>query len=588
MPTLELHFPGGRYHATPWGHHVNEGLIEWPPSPWRLLRALIACGFSGLQWAEVPPPARRLIGKLAGVLPSFRLPEASAAHSRHFMPVGGLNNGREQTTLVFDTWAAIGDGVMLVHWPCDLDDEEAVLLGRLATSLGYLGRSESWVEAELVADDGIREGHLNSFPAGGAYPGPKYEQVALMAAIPPEAYQEWHRQTTTPIVEGITLPESARKPTTKQLEKLQSQRTQAVAAYPPDLLACLTKDTAWWKGHGWSRPPGSHQVLYWRRSDSLQIGVLRDSRPRTSGSVTTMLLSLTTASGNRAALPPLTRTLPQAELFHRAVVDELGQGRRVHCPELTGKDELGRPFHDHHRHAHTVPLDLDGDGHLDHIVIVAEMGLGDAAQRAIRTLRRTRAKGRRRGDPGRVGRPRRPGNAPAGAAPIEPPRRIIVRPARRRSGLGERHPVRVPSLPEVTRQERDPRQINAELSSRRLPQAEGVHIDADLTRELRHFVRRRYHGGVPPPVDEGYGLRLSFAEPLRGPLLLGYAAHYRAGIVPTMLRVSRAASPCSSRCEVDFPAGRASRRAGAQRRCTNIGTLSPRKGMRQTRGRTTR
>ena len=46
MPTLKLRFPGGRYHATPWGHHVNEGLIEWPPGPWRLLRALIACGFS--------------------------------------------------------------------------------------------------------------------------------------------------------------------------------------------------------------------------------------------------------------------------------------------------------------------------------------------------------------------------------------------------------------------------------------------------------------------------------------------------------------------------------------------------------------
>ena len=28
MPTLRLQFPGGRYHATPWGHHVNEGLVE--------------------------------------------------------------------------------------------------------------------------------------------------------------------------------------------------------------------------------------------------------------------------------------------------------------------------------------------------------------------------------------------------------------------------------------------------------------------------------------------------------------------------------------------------------------------------------
>ena len=40
--TLKLTFPAGRYHATPWGRHVNEGVPEWPPSPWRLLRALVA------------------------------------------------------------------------------------------------------------------------------------------------------------------------------------------------------------------------------------------------------------------------------------------------------------------------------------------------------------------------------------------------------------------------------------------------------------------------------------------------------------------------------------------------------------------
>lgn len=69
MPTVKLRFPGGRYHATPWGHHVNEGRIEWPPSPWRLLRAFIACGFTSQGWDEVPPIARRLIDKLAAIPP---------------------------------------------------------------------------------------------------------------------------------------------------------------------------------------------------------------------------------------------------------------------------------------------------------------------------------------------------------------------------------------------------------------------------------------------------------------------------------------------------------------------------------------
>ena len=110
MPTMQLRFPGGRYHATPWGHHVNEGLIEWPPCPWRLLRALIACGFSSQGWTAITPQAQQLINKLAAVLPSYRLPAASAAHSRHFMPIGELAKGRERTTLVFDTWANVGDG----------------------------------------------------------------------------------------------------------------------------------------------------------------------------------------------------------------------------------------------------------------------------------------------------------------------------------------------------------------------------------------------------------------------------------------------------------------------------------------------
>ena len=42
MIAIRLRFLTGRFHATPWGHHVNEGVVEWPPSPWRLLRALVA------------------------------------------------------------------------------------------------------------------------------------------------------------------------------------------------------------------------------------------------------------------------------------------------------------------------------------------------------------------------------------------------------------------------------------------------------------------------------------------------------------------------------------------------------------------
>ena len=96
MPTLILQFPAGRYHATPWGHHVNEGLIEWPPSPWRLLRGLLATGYATLHWpADGPPPeGRSLIEKLSSELPVYSLPKAVGSHSRHYMPMARFKNGR--------------------------------------------------------------------------------------------------------------------------------------------------------------------------------------------------------------------------------------------------------------------------------------------------------------------------------------------------------------------------------------------------------------------------------------------------------------------------------------------------------------
>ena len=75
MPVaLHLRFPAGRYHATGWGHHVNEAALDWPPAPFRLLRALYAQAF---RLPERPERERlaSLFGKLARP-PASRLPLA--------------------------------------------------------------------------------------------------------------------------------------------------------------------------------------------------------------------------------------------------------------------------------------------------------------------------------------------------------------------------------------------------------------------------------------------------------------------------------------------------------------------------------
>lgn len=527
MPTLLLRFPGGRYHATPWGHHVNEGLLEWPPSPWRLLRALIACGYATQGWTEVPPLARRLIETLAGTLPRYRLPRASVAHSRHYMPTGVLEKGREKTTLVFDTWAEIGDGSLAVRWDCAVDDEARALFGRLAAHLGYLGRSESWVLAEAIPDETVLPAGADAYPhLDGRRGDHGWEQVSLMAADLPEAYSGWREQAVVKVLERFPLPEGKKKIP----KKLEKNRARAEAAYPVDLIDCLQRDTDWWKGHRWSQPPGSRRVLYWRRSDALSVGTPTPAARKTPARVTTMLLALTTRSGSRSALPLRTRALPQAELLHRGLVARVGHGGRVHCPELTGKDAEGKPLTGH-RHAHLFPVDLDGDGHLDHILIYARMGLGPTAQRAVRTLKRTWTKGG-------VGELQ---VALAGLGDLDDVRGL---PSPLRAGvtalLGPAGGVRAWTsfTPFILPRHQKRRgantlegQVMAELASRGLPAASVEVLPwNDETRELRHAVRVRRHPAKPPPVDAGFAVRLILDTPVTGPLALGYGAHFGLGL----------------------------------------------------------
>src|SRR5437764_3077025 len=146
--TVQLRFPAGRYHATPWGRHVNEGVPEWPPSPWRLLRALVAT------WRRKCPDlsevaVRRLLEQLVHP-PRFHLPPARVAHTRHYMP--WEKKGPADRTLVFDTFVAIGRrDAVLVHWPdATLSPDDHHTLAQLIGNLTTLGRAEGWVHAELA------------------------------------------------------------------------------------------------------------------------------------------------------------------------------------------------------------------------------------------------------------------------------------------------------------------------------------------------------------------------------------------------------------------------------------------------------
>ena len=174
--------------------------------------------------------------------------------------------------------------------------------------------------------------------------------------------------------------------------------------------------------------------------------------------------------------------------------------------------------------------DRDGDGRLDHIIVYAPMGLGDAAQFAIRTLRRTWTKGGA-GDL-QV--------ALAGSGDLDMLRSLpaplhlhvneLLGPPDGCCSWGSTTPFVPPRFLKPRGSNSLEGQINAELTSRGLPSVEEFEVLEEVTRSFRHFVRCRQHGGSTPPADVGYALRLRFAEPIVGPLPLGYASHFGLGL----------------------------------------------------------
>ena len=148
---LRLEFPWGRYHATTWGRNVNEGHPEWPPSPWRVLRALFATWktrCAHLRAEDVEAGLSLLAGS-----PTIHVPVMKAAHLRHYMPqIGHRSIGKSAPTITFDPFAVINPRVpVFIEWDVDMAPSPRRALGEMAAALSYLGRSESICDASLVS-----------------------------------------------------------------------------------------------------------------------------------------------------------------------------------------------------------------------------------------------------------------------------------------------------------------------------------------------------------------------------------------------------------------------------------------------------
>ena len=511
MPvTLKLTFPGGRYHATPWGRHVNEGVPEWPPSPWRLLRALVAV------WKRTCPDltqdqVQRVLSALATTPPQFHLPPHRVAHTRHYMP--WEKKGPTDRTLVFDTFVSVGrNDPLYIQWPeANLAPRDEQVLQRLAENLASLGRAEGWVEAEVVS---VVNADWNCCVAPTGDPNP----VPILCPDGAAAFGSEH------------YPQHDAK-------KLKAGKIDPAKYHfdCPRWHLCL--DTQTIHEERWPRVPGAKWVNY---ASVAPAAMVAPARPRAAAAdrptVARLLL-------DGPVLPLKTETIAVAEAFRRAVMSRFrrwcerhttdaaaflrpGPEQKYSSRTFSGR-ELDGTMRLDHDHAYYLP-EGDDSRRITHVTIRAADGFGPGEIAALTSLRSlTFGNMELRVQLIGLGRPSdftadlfRKSRGWESATPFIAHRNLKRRGAKRDklAGVDLKTEFLAKCVNELLgRSRQSPAQVTA------------LSLKPSMTRSIE-FLRSR-DSAASEGWNRAHGLlRLEFDSEISGPLSLGYAAHYGMGL----------------------------------------------------------
>lgn len=344
--SVTFRFLLGRYHATAWGRAANEGVPEWPPSPWRVLRALYST------WkCRLPDLPEDLVHGALSTLalpPTFRLPPHGEGHTRHYMPdasfadVAGRRSAKDKT---LDAFVAVDPNLpIVVEWPGECDGSQRAALGALLSNLAYLGRAESAVDARLVmpGDDPVPRSQAHFYRSSL----PTDEGKSGVAVLVPEV----------PLDVG------------------------ALVSRTVDLRRARRID-----------PPGAHRLTYERVEP---VDAMQANRQSPASRLSTPIVAARLATSGDA--PPLRHSaVAVADALRQAAMSTFGQlhGGQV-SPVLAGKDAAGVPLRDH-AHAHYLPLQSEraSRAHLSHVVVWAPAGIGEDGLVALASLRRLYERG---------------------------------------------------------------------------------------------------------------------------------------------------------------------------------------------------
>ena len=518
MFALTFRFSAGRYHATPWGRNVNEAGVAWPPEPWRLLRTLIAVWWrkgNRERWSE--DDLARLIDQLAEAPPVYRLPKGAIhSHTRHYMP---QKKGNQPPKLIRDAFVHLPrDTSVVVAWPdVTLNSDLFELAIDLATSIGYLGRAESWTECQAIDQ---WDGEAN---CRVAKPSDTGTPVRVLAPLSPAKY--------------ATERTRLREPASRNLSR------KNVDTLPARLLDALMLDTADYQTQGWSRPPAAQEVLYTCAAETAPAVVSQNFSRRRRATQSENMPTVARFLLAGRPLPRIEDSVRIGELMRLAALAKFGwskdeaTGRSIpNAPwQISGRGLNGRPLLDPvHNHAFWLPEDADSDGWIDHISVYIPSGINDDIRARLDRINRLwLAPKQRPGSEGWTpsavkewrlalegfGNP----NDFAGSAPV--------------FSTSTHWESVTPFMSAGHLKASGYRGELIRLLKRRGFNTENVGVEilkeisvGGTVRRATHFHRFRSRGGEKQPDTQGILMRITFPEPITGPLAIGFGSHFGLGL----------------------------------------------------------
>ena len=445
--TISVRFLTGRAHLHHWQAHHSDGKVDWPPSPWRLLRALVAVAGRGLttlplsdfvsdagkkdkptkknptpiwppsEYVALPDnwhgtdgpkdeiPLSRLTALLACLapMPEVWLPRTSGGHTRQFFPIHESGMVKNSGSAVFDTFAVVDKNQpIFFSWPditIDAEDQRSEDLRCILQRMTYFGRAESWCEAQLHAT-------LPDEVEGVALGKSHWRCVCIEGNEKPDGrehldYTLERKLAALPLIEidaeGLAIEGQRLLPRTNRgspnRPKKQDEFSALLEKEAGDklLLRCLLRESGQDMKDGLERPIGSRWVHY---AVPRAIYNLPHPAPRKRAAraetVQIVRYLLNTATVNRPVLPPLTDTLLVADKFRSAAMALHGAKSR----NLSGHEVNGNPRGDHD-HAFWWPADENNDGFIDHVTVYCPRGFEPREVEALRRLARIRQRGGR-------------------------------------------------------------------------------------------------------------------------------------------------------------------------------------------------